>query len=418
MKTYIEEINIIKLRHLENIHIDISSNRSKNHLILTGKNGAGKTTVLKSIKKYLKSIEDNMYYPINIDYKKSIEYYKNRINEIDQGLNINKENPFEKQQLQDNMKSLQDTINSYENGLNIGISNDFEVGSKYKNGEFILAYFDANRDSKVIVPNSVNRIELQNNYSIDADIDTKFLDYLVYLKTQQSFARNENDLNTVNSIGAWFDNLEEALKNLFEDTSIKLKFDYRNLDFKIQQDGREDYGLNELSDGFSAVLDIVMNLILRMEKDREGLSYDKEGIVLIDELETHLHIGLQKKILPFLVSFFPNIQFIVTTHSPFVISSIDNAVIFDLEKKIKLEDLSAYSYDGIVEGYFNIDKYSTEAKEKLFRYKELVNKIDKNEEEESEEFELRNYLKGIPETLASEIVYEFKNIELSKLKKR
>lgn len=418
MKSYIEEINIIKLRHLENINIDISGNGNKNHLILTGKNGAGKTTLLKSIKGYLKSIEDNMYYAINIDYKNNIKYYKNRLNEIEQGININKENPIEKQQCENNMKSLLENINRYENGLNIKIRNDVELISKYKNGQFILAYFDANRDSKVIASNSVNKIELQDNYSIDADIDTKFLDYLVYLKTQQSFARNEDDLNTVNSIGTWFNNFEEALRNLFEDNSIKLKFDYRNLDFKIQQDGREDYGLNELSDGFSAVLDIIINLILRMEKDREGLSYNKEGIVLIDELETHLHLGIQKKILPFLTSFFPNIQFIVTTHSPFVINSIENAVIFDLEKKIKLEDLSSYSYEGIVEGYFNIDQYSIEAKDKLFRYKDLVNKTNKSEEEESEEFELRNYLKGIPETLAGEIVYEFKNIELSRIKKR
>ena len=61
MKTYIEEINITKLRHLENIDININNEYSKNHLILTGKNGSGKTTVLNSIKKYLKSIEDNMY---------------------------------------------------------------------------------------------------------------------------------------------------------------------------------------------------------------------------------------------------------------------------------------------------------------------------------------------------------------------
>ena len=158
-----------------------------------------------------------------------------------------------------------------------------------------------------------------------------------------------------------------------------------------------------------------MNLILRMEKTREGLAYDKEGIVLIDEVETHLHIELQKKIMPFLTSFFPNIQFIVTTHSPFVINSINDAVIYDLEKQIQVEDLSGYSYEGVVEGYFNIDQYSNEAKEKLYRYKELVNKISKSEEDESEEFELRNYFKGIPQNLASEIIYEFKNIEISRL---
>lgn len=41
-------------------------------------------------------------------------------------------------------------------------------------------------------------------------------------------------------------------------------------------------------------------------------------LFLVDEIETHLHVDLQKKVLPFLISFFPKIQFIVTTHSPFV----------------------------------------------------------------------------------------------------
>lgn len=414
MSIFIKEINISKLRHLENIDIILSENIKRN-LIITGKNGVGKTTVLKAIKQYLKSIEEKKYNDINVSYKNSIRYLKKRIEEIDNNININTNNPFERQKCNDSLKSLKNSISKYEDGLSLKINDDLNISNKYDEGELILAYFDAKRDSKVIIPQSVPTVELEKKYSIDADIDKKFLDYLVYLKTQQSFARNEDDMEIVEDIGKWFDKFENSLKDLFDDNSIKLKFDYRKLNFKIHQDGREDFGLNELSDGFSAVLDIVMNLILRMEKTREGLAYNKEGIVLIDEVETHLHIELQKKIMPFLTSFFPNIQFIVTTHSPFVINSINDAVIYDLEKQIQVEDLSGYSYEGVVEGYFNIDQYSNEAKEKLYRYKELVNKISKSEEDESEEFELRNYFKGIPQNLASEIIYEFKNIEISRL---
>ena len=414
MSIFIKEINISKLRHLENIDIILSENIKRN-LIITGKNGVGKTTVLKAIKQYLKSIEEKKYNDINVSYKNSIRYLKKRIEEIDNNININTNNPFERQKCNDSLKSLKNSISKYEDGLSLKINDDLNISNKYDEGELILAYFDAKRDSKVIIPQSVSTVELEKKYSIDADIDKKFLDYLVYLKTQQSFARNEDDMEIVEDIGKWFDKFENSLKDLFDDNSIKLKFDYRKLNFKIHQDGREDFGLNELSDGFSAVLDIVMNLILRMEKTREGLAYNKEGIVLIDEVETHLHIELQKKIMPFLTSFFPNIQFIVTTHSPFVINSINDAVIYDLEKQIQVEDLSGYSYEGVVEGYFNIDQYSNEAKEKLYRYKELVNKISKSEEDESEEFELRNYFKGIPQNLASEIIYEFKNIEISRL---
>lgn len=414
MSIFIKEINISKLRHLENIDIILSKNIKRN-LIITGKNGVGKTTVLKAIKQYLKSIEEKNYTNITVNYKNSIKYHEKRIEEIDNNININPNNLIERQQIDDTIRSLKNSISKYEDGLSLKINDDLNISNKYDEGELILAYFDAKRDSKVIIPQSVSTVELEKKYSIDADIDKKFLDYLVYLKTQQSFARNEDDMEIVEDIGKWFDKFENSLKDLFDDNSIKLKFDYRKLNFKIHQDGREDFGLNELSDGFSAVLDIVMNLILRMEKTREGLAYNKEGIVLIDEVETHLHIELQKKIMPFLTSFFPNIQFIVTTHSPFVINSINDAVIYDLEKQIQVEDLSGYSYEGVVEGYFNIDQYSNEAKEKLYRYKELVNKISKSEEDESEEFELRNYFKGIPQNLASEIIYEFKNIEISRL---
>lgn len=46
---------------------------------------------------------------------------------------------------------------------------------------------------------------------------------------------------------------------------------------------------------------------------------------------------LQKQILPFLTSFFPNLQFIVTSHSPFVLNSLEDSVVFDLESHERWE---------------------------------------------------------------------------------
>lgn len=77
--------------------------------------------------------------------------------------------------------------------------------------------------------------------------------------------------------------------------------------------------------------DLFSEIVIRMEQQAH-LKYDLPGIVLIDEIELHLHIAWQKKVLPFLVRAFPNLQFIVATHSPFVVSSIESAVIYDLEK--------------------------------------------------------------------------------------
>ncbi len=158
----------------------------------------------------------------------------------------------------------------------------------------------------------------------------------------------------------------ELYQNYLEQPNLKLIFDRKEINYQIVENGNPPHTFNQLPDGYSAILDIVTELIMRMEEHKTK-SYDVQGIVLIDEIETHLHIDLQKKILPFLTAFFPKIQFIVTTHSPFVLNSIENAVICDLEKRIVTEDLSGYSYEAIVESYFDSDKYSSELKAKVGR---------------------------------------------------
>lgn len=412
MAYFIEKIIINKVRHLENVTIELSENEKK-HLILTGKNGSGKTTVLEGIKSYLKCIEENRYNSLNVDLPANMQYSERRINELTNTENMENRVQSEIEQLKQSYSYYSNEINRYGNGLKAQLNDYSNLYEKYKNGEFILAYFGAKRNSAIEIPRVVSTVELNEAYGIESNIGSMFLNYLVYLKTQQSFARNENDTKVVEEIGKWFETFEKALKELFEDNSIKLIFDYKNLNFRIHQHNREDYGFDKLSHGYSAVLDIFMNLVLRMEKNKK-LGYDIEGIVIIDEIETHLHIELQKKILPFLTTFFGNIQFIISTHSPFVLNSIDNAVIYDLEKKIKVEDLSSYAYDGIVEGFFEIDKYSVEIKEKISRYEYLVFKENKLEDEKKEEQSLRTYLRNVPETLAEELVYKFKSIELKR----
>lgn len=366
MESYIKEIQIKKVRHLENLTINTGDSGFK-HIIITGKNGSGKTSVLEMMRSYLELFPDSPQ-----------------------------------------LESV--------NGVKVEFDKKFAMLQKYQKGEFILAYFSATRNVKIEIPTNVPKIQLQEKYNMEENIGRQFLNYLVYLKTQQSFARNENDMAEVNKISEWFERFEQALRTLFEDESITLKFDYKELNFKISQNNREDYGFDALSDGYSAVLDIVINLILRMEKHHKQ-AYDMEGIVVIDELENHLHIGLQKKILPFLTAFFPKIQFIISTHSPFIISSIENAVIYDLENRKQVTDLSGYGYEGIVEGYFNVNQYSEKVMNKLERYQKLVETQEKREQEREEELELRGYLKNISSELAPDVALAFNRIELERKNK-
>jgi predicted ATP-binding protein involved in virulence len=106
----------------------------------------------------------------------------------------------------------------------------------------------------------------------------------------------------------------------------------KSLEFSVVLPGREPFGLHEMSDGYKALLEILMELLMRFESNDGIVDYNQSAIVLIDETETHLHVELQKQALPFLTKMFPCVQFVVSTHSPFVITSLPNAVVYDLER--------------------------------------------------------------------------------------
>lgn len=149
-------------------------------------------------------------------------------------------------------------------------------------------------------------------------------------------------------------------------------------------------------------MDIVVDIIIRMEKQtNRNFDFSIPGIVLIDEIETHLHLELQKNIMSLLTTVFPNIQFIVSSHSPFILNSLDNVVIYDLEKHTMVKNgLSDVPYSGIVEGYFHADELSKELREKFERYKEITNKSELSDADYDELSELEMYLNEIPDYLA------------------
>lgn len=405
MEHFITEINIKQLRHLSDIKINLNAEK-RQHLLLTGKNGSGKTTLLLAMKIYLQAINDGELNRLLHYQQKFLHYQKKLENAEDENAH------FEIQKTSAFWKSK---VTKYGDGIEITFYNKNDLDAMYKNGQFVIAYFPAERKTRIIKATGVEDVKLNDFYGINTDPGSVLLKYMVHLKTQQAYARNEGDNKNVERIQNWFDRFESALKVLLDDESIKLEYDYKEYDFKIVQTGRQKYGFDQLSDGYSSIINIVSDLILRMDKNwllKDGLSqYDIEGIVLIDELETHLHIELQKKILPFLVRFFPGIQFIVTTHSPYILNSISNAKIYDLEKCIELEDLSGYSAEDIVEGYFDSDEYSEELKRKLEAYEKLVSKEDITEDERAERASLRCELKEAAKGLSGEAKEAFEEIE-------
>ncbi|GEM_PF-269274 len=185
-----------------------------------------------------------------------------------------------------------------------------------------------------------------------------------------------------------------ALKNVREVISSMLKgfqnprIETRPLRFmidRVETDGSTtELQIEQLSAGYRAVLAMVMDISARMSEANPHLGNQSEAIILIDELDLHLHPKWQQTILSDLRRTFPNAQFIVTTHSVHILSSIQKEKLFILKNgKIEKTYLRTYgkSIDELLLGSFEIEslRYPKVAK-KINELQELIYSNEYNEE--------------------------------------
>lgn len=415
-KIFIKQLDIEKVRHIQSVSIPLYSDGEETdkekdqfkHLLITGKNGSGKTSVLDALAKYLDDICENQKL---IKNKQSLQIAKENLErQIQRKLDISAIISTQK-----NIKFYESNIAKYYAGLTATFNEDiFTVNEAFQDGEFILAYFKAERIFNAKESKHVEKVDLKDCYKINENPREDFIKYLVDKKVSQSLYQTQNETKKAKELENWFTSFEQLLQEIFTDPTLLLNFDVKTFSFNIQTKDREDFGFNTMSAGYAAILDIAVNLIMRMEQHTGGtFCFTMPGIVLIDELETHLHYSMQKAVLPFLCKVFPNIQFIVSTHSAFILNSTPNAVIYDLEnQKLVKDGLANYPYEGIIEGYFDVSTLSDELNKKFERYKALIQKNNLTDEEYRELALLNLYLEEIPDYLALDIATEYKRLQL------
>ena len=391
-------IEIRKVRHLENIKIEISETERK-HLILTGKNGSGKTSVLEAMREFLElGFEKDQLSEIE-NYKKDYEYLiesvlklKNRLRTVSEPEKLSIQSSINIEE--SNIKYYENLIQSLQN-TKIEFSATSELLNYYHNNLFLL---------KV---NGVQKIDFKKKYALKEKIGNLFVQHLVNLRSDKLEAKEVGEIETVNQIDHWFNNFEKALQKVLEEPNLKLDHKRQERTYEIKLGNGLTVDFNALSDGYSSIMIIVAELIMRMEA-MNARNYDLQGIVLIDEIETHLHIDLQKKILPFLTTFFPKIQFIVTTHSPFVLNSIPNAVVFDLENRQRLENIEDISAGALVEYHFQVkEPYSEKLIEKMELFEKLAEKADLTDHEAELLVELEKELSDFSPLLSPEMYFRY-----------
>lgn len=122
------------------------------------------------------------------------------------------------------------------------------------------------------------------------------------------------------------DNLARILSELLEQ---KVKIKIKGADVVYEEKGYA-LTLKQLSEGYRSILIFVCDLLIKLSEicpDDENV-FHQHGVVLIDEIDQHLHPRWQRGIVKKLRCLFPNIQFIMTTHSPIIVLGSSEDAIF------------------------------------------------------------------------------------------
>ena len=367
---------IWKITHaISTVNKKIEINTCGKNLIIMGGNGSGKTTFVRDVHQKLRQLMIEDLAGSLLKLRKNLASDERYL----AGIKDRPDQESEVDQVTRRIKQYEAEIAQLSHGPGVEIQNQEEFRKYALSGRGLVEFFDASRQAEINAATGAETTVYDLKELISGSVQgigAKFEKHLTNLKTRRSFAITETpDKKLAVEIEHWFAKLDTDLRFLFEDESTQLSFDPRKFKFFITQDGRPPFTFQTLSSGYSAIFHILSRLLMRAEY-LETLPSELSGVAIIDEIDAHLHVSLQRKIFPFITKMFPNVQFIVTTHSPFVLASVEDAVIFDISTQESASDISSYSYDAILQAVFNVPTISDVLRNKVMR---LCTLLDKNQ---------------------------------------
>lgn len=327
----------------------------KNVTILLADNGCGKTTVLDAIAYAISPFIS--YFPnvsgetlsdkdIRIDDKKrKVEYVK-----ITTNFDFNGEEVIvDRTRRRDaNVKVDSSGVKALQNKASELL--DILTHDQHADLPFI-AYYGTKRGVISLPERKRNFQRLFNPwdcYRSSINSDTDFKRFFEWFDTKEDEERRlQSEKRKFDITIPELDAVRHAIARMLEGFSSP-RIDIKPLRFLIdKKEGNKTITLRieQLSDGYRMVLTMIADIASRMAEGNPHLKNPllASGIVLIDEMDQHLHPCWQRTILKNLTEVFPNLQFIVTTHSPLIpLGAADFAQIIVLDAKGGAEDLTRH----------------------------------------------------------------------------
>lgn len=372
------DLNLVNIGPFRNANLSfIDDGEEQSHpsvIFITGENGAGKSIILDAIRAGLlgrheaveRDITSSDEFLISLNFLLDKEY-----------INIESK---ERGRIEKTFKTNNEMFNKiFQPNTKINYQRDFVIEywtSKLSNDDFKI-----NNISAIKAKNYLKGVLSGVHKNVDL---TKIITFFDYLKDSKSDFERQ--------VGGYLFNV---LKDIINMSISDGEFSHvSRIDLKpIVKIGNSEVSLDKLSSGnlyliqrLASVLSQLYSICVLNDISIENYK-EISGIILIDEAENHLHPKWQKTFLPNVLKLFPNLQLIVSTHSPFIIASITNSKVYVCKSKgdysVVEEETDYYTNKPIEEilmsPLFNTNNFSSQIS-KLIDDRKIASKENRKDE--------------------------------------
>lgn len=425
----IKSLSITNMRLIGDTPLTINFDTSKNVTLIIGENGAGKTTILDSLSYIIspfisqfpsKSMNAISEYDVHIENTghpapfleisaEISEDGNSKLHDIEKfrTIKVTRTRKGYNKSPESEIKDIRAYASAIEQQIKQGVGNVTLP---------ILAYYGTDRgniegpERRRYTSKTYDRWDA---YTASLESATNFKRFFAWYDLMEDDERREREARQDFSYRApVLDAVRAALTKLLDLKYSNPRILTKPLRFVMDEklsDVTREMRIEQMSSGYKISIAMVSDLAARMAEANPDspTPLEEEGVVLLDEIDLHLHASWQKVILSQLTTIFPHIQFIATTHSPLVVlGANDNKVqLIRLkgQKAIDMTGLDFSSYDVsmilLSEAFSLSSVYSALIEKEQNRRKDLLLKATLTFEEEKELNTLNRKLLSLPESV-------------------
>lgn len=372
----VQNLNISNFRGISNLKLSFDERSN----ILVGENGAGKSAILDCLAIMLSRLigriqsssgTGRFFVPNDIsnDKNETVNTIELLFREQNVSWRVVKTRSGMKKQSISNLESIKNVVDQIQKEITVSKETNIPL----------CVYYPVNR-AVLDIPLRIKGKHVFDQFSAyDLALTGARRDFRLFFE----WFRNREDIENENRIENrnYRDPQLEAVRNainIFIPAFTEIKVRRSPLRMTVQKSG-EELIVNQLSDGEKCLLALVGDLARRFAAANPSRKnpLDGNGVVLIDEVDLHLHPAWQQGIVNALENTFPACQFIITTHSPLIVGNLASEKVFILKRAHhdvsvrKPETSYGQDFGRILEDIMGATSRTPEIKEKLsklFKY--------------------------------------------------